>query len=146
MTVIAVRNRIMAADSLCMWNGMRTLDVKIIRKDGWLTGGSGSLVDIAALRRWYGGEDMLNGQPPKFVLYGDAKPDADLLMLTPEGRIFFADCHGLNKEINLDFFAIGSGEQAAMAAMYMGADARTAVEIAIKVRNDCGGPVQVEEI
>jgi len=45
-----------------------------------------------------------------------------------------------------DFFAEGSGVEAALAAMHMGADAELAAMIACEVCHDCYGPIQVENL
>jgi ATP-dependent protease HslVU (ClpYQ) peptidase subunit len=45
-----------------------------------------------------------------------------------------------------DFSAIGSGAQAAMAAMHMGADVKRAIEIASQVDVGSGGKIQYHTI
>ncbi len=45
-----------------------------------------------------------------------------------------------------DVWAIGSGAQAAMGAMYMGADPEEAVQIACAIDPYCGGPITVERL
>jgi len=45
-----------------------------------------------------------------------------------------------------DFCAIGSGDQAAMAAMYLGCGAEDAVGIAIRVDVNTGGDVETMEL
>ena len=48
--------------------------------------------------------------------------------------------------IDQDFWAIGSGAQAALGAMHMGASPEEAVKIACEIAPDCGGPVVVESL
>jgi len=45
-----------------------------------------------------------------------------------------------------DCWAIGSGAQAALGAMYMGADPEEAVQIACAIDPYCAGPVTVERL
>jgi len=45
-----------------------------------------------------------------------------------------------------EFWAIGSGAQAALGAMRMGADPAEAVEIACEIDPYCGGPITVERL
>jgi ATP-dependent protease HslVU (ClpYQ) peptidase subunit len=45
-----------------------------------------------------------------------------------------------------DCWAIGSGAQAALGAMFMGADPREAAEVACAIDPFCGGPVTVERL
>lgn len=144
MTTIACRNGILAADTACKRYEMRGTQSKIIRTDEWIIGGAGSVVDVDMLVDWF----INNRKPtelPKFVCYGDERPNAALLALRNDGTLWFGNHWGQADMLRDPFWAIGSGAEAAMAAMHMGADARRAVEIAALVDPQTGGAVEVAE-
>lgn len=137
MTTIAYRNGVMAADSRG-YSGNRTpvgQKVKVEKlEDGTLLGASCTIAGGAeAIRRWY-----VDGMP-KEVPY--ALPESfTLLVVKPNGEAFYGnDAHMLAGPLNDSFYAIGSGSDYALGAMQMGADAKTAVEVACKldVWSDC---------
>lgn len=84
-----------------------------------------------------------------WYLYGDEteKPyelidggaDFTALILSVDG-VFEADAYCRPDKILEDFYAIGSGAKAAMGAMYAGATALGAVEIAAKIDPYTAGP------
>lgn len=84
---------------------------------------------------WYG-----SGKPaPDLFIEGEA--DFTCLVLTTEGlREYDKYCRGI-EVVHPEFYAVGSGSMAAMAAMYAGASARRAVEIACLVSPGSGPPV-----
>ena len=67
--------------------------------------------------------------------------EVEAFVLTKAGKIWHYDSSLTPYEIQDEFSAIGSGTQAAMAAMHMGATPREAVEIAIKVDPRSGGTI-----
>ncbi len=72
-----------------------------------------------------------------------SKSDDVLFLVHRDNRLYLVD--GDLRELPLagnPFYAIGSGEQAAMVAMHMGATAKEAVKMAIKVDENSGGPVK----
>lgn len=82
---------------------------------------------------WYGSDD----EPPQRLIDGAA--DFTALILTEDG-LFEADAYCRPDKILEDFYAIGSGAKAAMGAMYAGASALEAVEIAAKIDPYTAGP------
>lgn len=137
MTTIAYRAGVMAADSRG-YSGNRTpvgSKAKIERlEDGTLIGASCTIAGGAeAIRKWY-----CDGMPkePAYAL-----PEAfTLLIVKPNGEALYGnDAHMLAGPLTADFYAIGSGCDYALGAMEMGADAKTAVEVACKldVWSDC---------
>lgn len=136
MTTIAANRREMAADQKVTDND-RTFRARKIRRIGTaIVGAAGTGPATNKFFAWLasGAQD----DPPKM-----AKDDElDAIVLTPAGLfVYGTDCTA--EEILDDFYAVGSGAQAALAAMHLGHDPRKAVEIACVVDNSTGGPVDV---
>lgn len=140
MTIIAVRNGIMAGDSLYVGNGIKSYGPKIWQSEDIIIGWAGSDCDCSILRNWFLSNDK--SQMPEYRLqHKDEEPSAALLVLYPDNRVEVVYSTGYVYEIISEFEAIGSGAIAAMAAMHMGADAQRAAEIACIVSDGCGGEV-----
>lgn len=85
---------------------------------------------------WYG-----SGKPIPHTPLVDGDADFTCLVWSSDGLYEFDKyCRGV-KVAHPDFYAVGSGSMAAMAAMYAGASARRAVEIACKCNPESGPPV-----
>lgn len=139
MTTLATRgDGVLAADSQCNWNGSVKLRVSKLHrlKDGSVAGGCGHVSEILAAIRWL---ETRKGKAPKMrncdVLI--ARPDGTTVTLCPDG--IFSEVKGP--------MAIGSGMQAAMAAMvYFGASAEEAVMAAAEVDPNTSAPVDVMRV
>ena len=105
---------------------------KVYKVGGVCVGIAGTYADCQRFLRWYRGK---RDKPLKKL------GDVSAIMLTPEGRIFCFDGDSHPYLITDPFMAIGSGAQAAMAAMHMGATPRRAVQIASKVDSYTGGSI-----
>lgn len=130
----------MAADRQSTIGGIYGGSVtKIARRDdGALIGISGDAGLGSRFKRWFlAGE---NGDAP--TLNADADNYAIAIVVRPDGSI---EEHGRFGWATIEgqFVAYGSGLEAAIAAMHMGADAARAVEIASLIVNGCGGGVDV---
>lgn len=132
MSTIAYRNGEMVADTRA-WAGSRMpigRKKKIHRlKDGSLLGISSS--DVGAPEsfiRWANEVD----EPE--VSETENAYDIQALLVKPDGRVYFwNEGNGFSGPLEGEFFALGSGELAALGAMFMGADARKAVAVACEV-------------
>lgn len=139
MTTVATRgNGIVAADQQCTWGDSVKLRVSKLHrlKDGSVAGGCGHVSEILAAIRWL---ETRKGKAPKMrncdVLI--ARPDGTTVTLCPDG--IFSEVKGP--------MAIGSGMQAAMAAMvYFGASAEEAVMAAAEVDPNTSAPVDVMRV
>lgn len=141
MTTIAADRRTMAADrkvSDCDANtSYRTR--KIWQIGNVIVGAAGDNVAIVKFVRWL--EKGGRAKHPDFREPGqDSEAEFAALVLTPSG-LFVYDTSCQPDEVADPFYAIGSGAQAALAAMHLGASPVKAVEIACLVDNDSGGPV-----
>lgn len=125
----------MAADSLSTSDGAKSKAIKIFRVGKEIIGIAGDLDAGIAFVDWY-----RNQSAPK--------PDIDnfsALVLSKDGITQYE-----NRLVPIPIFeqfaAIGSGQDAALAAMHAGKSPREAVAIACKVRSDCGTPVKVMKL
>ncbi|HSE77284.1 MAG TPA: hypothetical protein VLG66_04720 [Alphaproteobacteria bacterium] len=139
MTTVAVRDGVMAADTLLIRSEVRCSIGKIFRRDYGLVGGAGSRSDILRLLEWYDGDRR---GKPDFVGYGDDRPEVDLLILERDGGLVVISQYLVITRLREPFFAIGSGAAAALGAMHAGCDARRAVEIAARVDVNTQEPVE----
>ena len=151
MTTIAYRDGVLAADSRVTYgedgsarvhtckklfrkrvtHGKKTFDV-IIATAGESSPGM-VFVD------WYG-----TGKPiPDIFLHLGG--DFSCLVLTPQG-LFEYDVYCRAEEILDDFYAIGSGAKAALAAMHCGKSAIEAVRIAARIDPYTGGRIHSETL
>ena len=139
MTTICYRNGIMAADSRVTHGDDAGARVHRCEKLYRITvhtkgkeypaivGLAGGAFDGLAFLDWLTGNDR---EPPQRLIDGEA--DFTALVLHRHG-LFEYDRWCRPDRITEKFYAVGSGAKAALGAMHMGADARTAVAIACKI-------------
>lgn len=136
MTIIAYRDGILAADTLISCRGSRAASaLKIRRQSGWLAGGAGSPSILTPVMRWIA--DGANLWTPINL---DKIGDAGALLISPRGEVYSVDTESpYPVEEQAEWFAIGSGSDAALAAMLLDCSAVEAVNIAKKIDQQCGG-------
>ena len=135
MTTIAFRDGVMACDSRMTGGYIAVCRSKVVVGRDCLVGFCGD--PIAA----YGGAMYLAGEIQDRPQSNDS--DDVTFLVWRDGRLYLADSS--LRELPLDgnkYFAIGSGEQAAIVAMHMGASAKEAVQMAIRVDENSGPPVK----
>jgi hypothetical protein len=141
VTVIAFRAGKLAADSLTVSERGLRLGVaeKIGRThDGCLWAAFGEARFGTMFRKWAEGER--EGDPPKW------DPDkGSAILIEPGGRVREWIGEGWEDHI-AEFYAWGVGRGPALGAMAMGADAETAVGLAIHLSVWCGPPIVVLEL
>jgi len=145
MTTIAYRDGLMAADSGGLFDGLKSKTRKIYRAGDALIGGSGNFVDILMFREWWEAGQNRSALP-EFRQYGEKDGPSFAVLVAEHHRLTWWSEHFQPEELVCDFWAVGSGAMAAMAAMYMGADAFKAVEVAVEVDYHTNGDVQVERL
>lgn len=141
MTTIACDGLSMAADGLCVDHTDMVVERSLakIRRlaDGRICGGAGSSFDFDSWTHW-----LTDGKP-------DEAPMTDNtfcgLILHPDGRLLWVDHKGRELPQSVPA-AIGSGAVFAMGAMYAGASAKKAVEIATLLDVHSGGTVREEKL
>ncbi len=126
MTTIAWDGRVMAADRMSEFCGMRMAVTKIHRLgDGRLWGAAGNEATSILMRHWleHGGERPPEQADRDRSVHGlEVRLDGSLWLHTPEGSFPVEDA----------FAAVGSGTPYAMAAMHLGQDATAAVAVAMR--------------
>src|SRR5690606_5707700 len=133
MTTVAVRDGVMACDSR-MTGEFIAQAHKVIQGEGILVGYCGDCIAAYAFAEYVAG---LSEDKP----HNGGDDDIELLVL--KGRkLFLVDNRLRWFPIPERYYAIGSGSQAAMVAMHMGATAREAVEMAKRVDPYTGGRVR----
>lgn len=135
MTTIAYCNGVLAADGQVSGPPGVRWTMKLFRRDGAVYGGCGDRADIQALADWYFGDREGH---PKYFMVGDDRPNAEILVMHDDGRVYSCGWGGYPQEVP-GYAAIGSGSEYAVGAMYMGASAIRAVEAAIHHDSDSGG-------
>lgn len=140
MTVIAYRDGLMAADKKSTYFGVGVTSRKIRRfGDGSIAGCSGEGGVCRALLEWYA-----TGADPGS--YPDAEQKALMLLATSDGSLRLYDGSPFPILIEDEFFAIGSGKDAALAAMHLGHDAAEAVRVACLVDDGCGRGIDMLDL
>ena len=137
MTTIAANRSCMAGDQKVTDDGTAFRTTKIRRIGDTIAGAAGTSNFISKFFRWLEAGDQ-DADPPK------PTKDDELaaIVLTPAG-MFRYDTACEAEQVNDPFYAVGSGKQAALAAMHLGCDPAEAVEVACKVDDATGGPVDV---
>jgi len=125
----------MAGDSKVTDSGLVYQTDKIFLIDGYIVGVCGETDYTNRFLDWF-----TSGRPEGAPSLG--KKSFAALALSPEGLFLFSDCCRPDPLHN-EYYAIGAGAMAAMAAMALGHSPEIAVEIACKVNNDSGPPVKV---
>jgi hypothetical protein len=145
MTTIVYRDGVLVADGRsCAGEWMLpNRPRKIVRlPDGTLATGSGEAVRIEAFMRW--------SRAMVFGLKSDSAPDmgddARGILILPDGKVRVFEGNGWYDEDAAPFYAWGRGMPVALGALYMGATAEQAVEVACRVDPSSGGEIQVERL
>ena len=145
MTTIAVRDGVMAADTLGDLLGKRCKSKKLWRlSDGGVFGCSGVWTEGKLFADWYNG-GANRDEPPKWLVQRDETVDFHALILLPSGTYLWS-YNLVADEMFEDFWAIGTGAAAALAAMHCGKTAQEAVYVAMVVDTYTGGDVETMEL
>lgn len=146
MTTIAYRDGIIAGDTQAQQHGLTRYFKKVHRMDDAIIGIAGNCGDVTQFLDWWrDGHNM--DRLPDFRIYrgdGDA-PDIQALVLQQDGLYLWTE-HFQYSPVVQSFFAIGTGTQAALTAMHMGAPAVDAIRMAAQVDLFTGGEVEWEAL
>lgn len=143
MTTIAYRDGILVADTATfIHDGMTRMpdrSKKIFRlNDGSLIAGSGIKRQISDFAQWF--DSKSNAPRPEIT-------EATIIRVAKSGTITIYDGKSDERDVtDCPFYACGTGAMAALAAMYMGARADQAVEIAMKLDPWTGGELHIEKL
>lgn len=144
MTVIVWDGTTLAADKQGTSANLARTVTKIHRIPNGILGFCGVLSHGMAVLEWFrNGEDKDKWPYPK----GDDVASTAVLVIRADGACMYHTDEGPHPERFEDpFIAIGSGRDYAMAAMYLGCDARHAVEVACKFDVTCGQGIDTLEL
>jgi len=136
MTTIVYRDGVLAADSQCQAEGycQPGFVTKIWRIRYWLVAGTGDMDRIEAFRRWV--ESGMHVAPPEM---GETSSG---IIIEPGDLVREFGPVGEATRNVAPFHAWGTGMPVALGALYMGATAERAVEIAMLVDPGSGGATQ----
>lgn len=137
MTVIAWDGRTLAADKRANYNGHARTVTKIFRLDAHrLVAFAGDAANACALVEWLRDPDRKAADFPKhdhthaYVVHSDGTTEC-----------YEGDAYPV--PITERYFAGGAGRDYALAALYLGCDARRAVEVACALDIYCGNGIDV---
>ncbi len=138
MTVIAWDGITLAADKRACLGAMVGTVTKIRRIGDLIVGGAGEPAFIGAMMAWIeGGRDQ-----ETFPKQQQDKDDwSPILVIEPDGTPSIYERTAFPVRNEQKHIAIGSGREFARAAMYLGCDARKAVEVAIALDCGCGNGI-----
>lgn len=143
MTTIAVRNNTLAADTLVTsGNTIVTYIDKTMQIGDWLAAGAGTILEYTNAIEYLrpvliSGESLIHAIPT----HADKSHGSSysIVLNHPVHGIWEYD--GILVKIHREFHAAGSGMDYALGAMEVGADAKTAVQVAMKFDTKTGGEV-----
>lgn len=117
MTTIAANRECMAADSRVTWGGIPSITRKIVRLPDALVATAGCDQNGRLFVGWFRESRKLD-EKPEFDLGEDEEDGFVALVLTKDGLFWYSyKCIGVPVE---DQWAIGSGQEVAIAAMRIG--------------------------
>lgn len=139
MTTVCATRTEMAADTLIV-GATKTAGRKIWKVRGWIIGGGGSYSDVLrVIAEIRSRKDMT---PKQILEKVDMRvKDAELLLLSPSGKIYHSEDAADPIEILEPWCAIGTGAQGAIVALMLGKTPRQAVRVMSDVDPSTGGRV-----
>lgn len=138
MTVIAFDGRTLAADKAATWAGFRNTVTKIYRVRDGMVALCGDGDCALELLQWFR-DGRVIADWPKAQREKDERGSA--VFIDKEGLCWTYDKTPHPQHNEQRFYAIGSGRDYALAAMYLGHDARRAVEVACALDIHCGNGI-----
>ena len=140
MTVIVADRKTMCGDTMCVYQeAVAGTHCKVHRVRDMLVGYAGDMDSGVAFLEWCKRGMGSRGKPQDLSLNFTG------LVLNETG-IYEYTYFLIPMCIERDFWAIGSGAQAALGAMHMGATPWEAVEVACAIAPDCAVPITVENL
>lgn len=142
MTVIAWDGKTLAADKRSVNNGRPTTVTKIFRSDDMLLAVTGDLVRGLELVRWH----QAGGNPATLPEFQKTLADYVPLLQVSRDGVYLYENGPIPFKVEEPFFAMGSGRDCALAALYLGKTAKEAVEVACVLLNGCGNGIDTLEL
>ena len=146
MTTVVADREGMASDSRAVGGDTMINVPKFWRVRGWLIGGAGTASEILHLIEEIKHQKaMAVDEVLRKVVFKNVK-DADLLLLSPTGKLYLSESGCSPMLITDPFAAIGSGAQGAMVAMHLGCTLTEAVRTVKKVDPSTGGRIIIRKL
>ena len=142
MTVIAWDGKTLAADRLHDDSGLARACTKIHKHGDIMVAGAGAARSIQAMRDWIVG-GMDKAKFPSEHLVEEAGYHSPVWVIYRSGTVVKFENSPYPTVIEDLVFTEGSGRDYALGAMAMGADAKTAVEVACRYDIRCGRGIDV---
>ena len=146
MTTIVYKDGILATDSRLSMDGTLISDsnIKAVKSKKYLVAASG-LAGLCDLFLEWGRNDFEDIYKPEVQTHVEIG-DFEGIAIDKKGNVTSYDLNWMPTIIGqVEMYVSGSGGDVARGAMMMGADVITAIECAIKVDMNSGGPIQVFE-
>jgi ATP-dependent HslUV protease subunit HslV len=139
LTTIAYRDGVLAADTQTCRGYTKIVGLTKVARgpDGRMGGAAGEAGFLTKWLAWICG-DVEDQPEPRAT---ETSTDVGLLV-HPDGTVEIFEEAG-SYRLSVPYFAVGSGRDQALGAMFAGADAETAVRAAIAHDTGSGGPVTV---
>ena len=138
MTVIAWDGLCLSGDKRTSFGGLHGTTTKVHRIGGYLVGGCGNAAVIAEMREWVG----MGCKPAEFpASQRDVKENASIIVISPSGSVYQYEHTPYPLRIENEKWAIGSGRDFALMAMYLGKTSAEAVKLTAEFCSDCGNGV-----
>ncbi len=143
MTVIAWDGKTLAADKqMGMAYPRRVTKIRRLAS-GELVGVTGNFDQGLVLISWY----EAGADPSSFPAFqADHEKNSELIIVRTDGVVCSLSNQPVAMPLENTQHAVGSGRDFAAAAMYLGCDARRAVEITIALAGDCGVGIDTLEL
>jgi ATP-dependent protease HslVU (ClpYQ) peptidase subunit len=143
VTVIAWDGKTLAADRMMGFGSSKSTVTKIFKVDGMLFGFAGHAATGSALANWV----RLGRNPDDFPsAQRGSEYSGSLLLIEPDGVILHYSTEPYPMIVEDSFYAVGSGDEFALAAMFLGKTAREAVEVACALCPTCGNGIDTLEL
>ena len=143
MTIIAWDGKTLSADKRTSFGGLHGTTTKLHKVGGRLVGGAGITAHIHEMLEWVENGCDAATLP---VSQRDPKECVSLLVIEPDGKVRQYESSHCPLQIENKFWAIGSGRDFAMTAMYLCKTSREAVEIASALCDGCGNGIDSLEL
>jgi ATP-dependent protease HslVU (ClpYQ) peptidase subunit len=144
MSVIVWDGKTLAADCQVSYGATACKVSKIRRlKDGTIIASCGKECSGELMAQWYEQGADLSKYP---VCQTDEDDWSRLIVVLPNGQVFCYEKYPVAVPVRQFPMAWGSGQDFALGALAMGADARKAVEIASQFSTDCGLGIEAFDI
>lgn len=142
MTVIAWDGKTLAADRMMDMHGGKFPVRKLAQlNDGAIMGGAGDIPRVYEIQNW-----IADGAVPGELKAASGDLYARVLLVKADGTVLIYANNEFPIHILRPFMAIGSGQDFAIAAMYLGRTAIQAVYVASELSSECGLGVDTLEL